>query len=81
MGGGRRERRAQRRAYGDERRIAYGRAPRGPRKLKEGDPGYQPQGVKRLMQQDVLYLTIVNMPTDEELQLAVATMNSLQSQK
>jgi len=80
-GGRRRERRAHKRAYKDERRIARGKSPRGPRKLKPGDPGYQPTGVGRLLQQDVLYLMILNIPTDEELQQAVVTLHDLQQRK
>jgi hypothetical protein len=80
----RRQRRAFRRAYKDERRIMRGRAPRllrrGP-KGRPGDPGYQPTGIARLMQKDVLYLTIVNMPSDEELQEAVARLHELKERK
>jgi hypothetical protein len=61
--------------------MMMGRRPRRQRRMKEGDVGYNPKGIKRLMQQDVLYLTIVNMPSDEELQQAMETLRQLQKQK
>jgi hypothetical protein len=32
--------------------------------------------VKRMMQQDVLYLMVVNMPTDRELEIARSTLQA-----
>lgn len=76
----RRERRAERRAYKDFRRVSRGKSPRGPRRQQEMTPGYAPKGIGRIMQKDVLYLTIVNLPTDEELALAVKTLNGMQDE-
>ena len=81
VGGGRRGRRAERRAAKGDGRIVHSLLHGPANAPKPGQLGYQPQGVKRLMQQDVLYLTIVNMPTDDELQMAVATMQSIQDTK
>jgi len=80
VNGGRRNPPAERSPYGGQERMVQN--VRGSSNAPEpGQPGYQPQGVKRLIQQDVLYLTIVNMPTDEELQMALATMQSIQNTK
>ncbi|KAL1897138.1 hypothetical protein Sste5346_004343 [Sporothrix stenoceras] len=38
------------------------------------------RGIKKIMQQDVLYLLIVNLPTDEEVQASVAQLERLTSQ-
>ncbi|CAK7563029.1 MAG: hypothetical protein SEPTF4163_000886 [Sporothrix epigloea] len=40
----------------------------------------QPRGIKKILQQDVLYLLIVNLPTDEEVQASVAQLERLTSQ-
>jgi len=81
IGGGRRNRRAERRTGKGHERMIHSLLHGPANAPKPGQSGYQPQGVKRLMQQDVLYLTIVNMPTDDELQMAVATMQSIQNTK
>ncbi|CAK7270625.1 hypothetical protein SEPCBS57363_004197 [Sporothrix epigloea] len=39
----------------------------------------QPRGIKKILQQDVLYLLIVNLPTDEEVQASVAQLERLTS--
>ncbi|CAK7216710.1 hypothetical protein SBRCBS47491_002920 [Sporothrix bragantina] len=41
----------------------------------------QPRGIKKVLQQDVLYLLIVNLPTDEEVQASVAELQRLTSQR
>lgn len=66
-------RRAFRREDKDQRRMARGRAPRDPR--RERRPVGQRKGlIKKVMQQDVLYLLIVNLPTEEEVQQSVASL-------
>lgn len=58
------------------RRAARGRAPRLPKDERE------PRGlVRRVMHQDVLYLLIVNMPSDEEIAAARARLDKIQSQR
>ncbi|KIH92652.1 hypothetical protein SPBR_02435 [Sporothrix brasiliensis 5110] len=37
------------------------------------------RGIKKIMQQDVLYLLIVNLPTDEEVQTSIAQLERLTS--
>lgn len=45
-----------------------------------GRGGDNARGLKKIMQQDVLYLLIVNLPTDEEVQASVAQLERLTSQ-
>jgi hypothetical protein len=72
----RRERRALKREYKDARRIARGRAPRGPRRVRR--PRGQRKGIiKRIMQQDVLYFVIVNLPTQNEVDEGVAKLERI----
>ncbi|KAK3936516.1 hypothetical protein QBC46DRAFT_394899 [Diplogelasinospora grovesii] len=70
----RQERLGMRREYRDMRRMARGRSPRGPREFKEPrDQRQRLRGlIKKIMQQDVLYLLIVNLPSQEEVQQSVA---------
>ncbi|KAH8900381.1 hypothetical protein GQ53DRAFT_708184 [Thozetella sp. PMI_491] len=69
------ERRAGRREYKDQRRIARGREPRGPRRSRSAR-GKREGTIKKLLQQDVLYLIIVNIPTEQEVQNSVARLES-----
>jgi hypothetical protein len=69
------------REWKNERRMARGRLPREynprrtqPRELRE------PKGVKRLMTGNVLYLLIVNLPSDEEIAAARSRLAQFQSQ-
>ncbi|CAK7233581.1 hypothetical protein SEUCBS140593_008650 [Sporothrix eucalyptigena] len=39
----------------------------------------QPRGLKKIMQQDVLYLLIVNLPTEEEVRASVAQLERMTS--
>lgn len=67
-------RRESRRESRDERRMARGRAPRGPRKARM-PKGQRKKGIiKKILQQDVLYLLIVNLPTEHEVQESVANL-------
>ncbi|KAK7735760.1 hypothetical protein SLS63_003718 [Diaporthe eres] len=62
----RQDRRALKREYKDQRRMARGRAPRGPRQPRR-PKGQRKKGIiKKILQQDVLYLLIVNLPTEQE---------------
>ncbi|CAJ2501914.1 Uu.00g047670.m01.CDS01 [Anthostomella pinea] len=71
-----RERKGMRREYKDERRMMKGREPRGPRRARA--PRGQRQGIiKKIMQQDVMYLLIVNLPTEEEVQKSVADLERM----
>ena len=73
------ERRALKREYKNQRRIARGRAPRpqrvprGQRKPR-GPVGYLIKGVKKVLKEDVLYLMVVQMPSREELSRARETL-------
>lgn len=69
------ERRALKREYKDEKRMARGKAPRGPRRSK----GQRKGGVRKLLTQDVLYLLVVNLPTEEEVQRSVADLEKMVS--
>lgn len=70
------ERRSVRREYKDTRRVARGRAPRGPRMNRRNRP--RRQGIiKKVMQQDVLYLLIVNLPSKKEVQESVTRLETL----
>ncbi|KAB8218028.1 hypothetical protein BDV33DRAFT_193084 [Aspergillus novoparasiticus] len=66
----------------DSRRIARGEPPSEP--IKEKWQRYQrkkkPGLAKKVLQQDVLYLLIVNMPTEEELQQSIAQLEHLMQQ-
>ncbi|KJR88341.1 uncharacterized protein SPSK_07135 [Sporothrix schenckii 1099-18] len=44
-----------------------------------GMGGGAARGIKKIMQQDVLYLLIVNLPTDEEVQTSIAQLERLTS--
>ncbi len=54
----------------DAKRIAKGKPPKGPWKEKPKQKGV----VKRIMQGDVLYLAIVNLPTPEEAEESLASL-------
>lgn len=72
----RREYKDMRREYKDARRVARGKAPRGPRRQRR--PRGQRKGiVRKLLQQDVLYLLIANLPSEQEVQQSVATLESM----
>ncbi|KAJ6107490.1 hypothetical protein N7523_008813 [Penicillium sp. IBT 18751x] len=75
----RQERLGLKRESRDNKLIARGRLPRGPRLDKMDRP--RRQGIiKKVMQQDVLYLLIVNLPTVEEVQDSVTRLESLVEQ-
>ncbi|KAJ5485469.1 hypothetical protein N7539_005457 [Penicillium diatomitis] len=59
----------------DAQRVARGRAPRGPRKVKSR--GSRKTIFKKILIRDVLYLTIVNVPTEEELQQSAAQLDHI----
>ncbi|ROW11876.1 hypothetical protein VPNG_05023 [Cytospora leucostoma] len=65
-----------RREYRDQRRMARGKAPRGPRQTRLKPNGKRRKSgiIKKILQQDVLYLLIVNLPTEEEVQESVANL-------
>lgn len=64
-------RRQMKREYKDARRISRGREPKGPRRSKgKGPVGMVVGGVKRVLKEDVMYLIIVNLPSEEELREA-----------
>lgn len=67
------DRRAMKREYKDQRRMMRGKSPRGPRRVRR--PKGQRKGIiKKILQQDVLYLLIVNLPTEQEVQESVADL-------
>ncbi|KIY01502.1 uncharacterized protein Z520_03054 [Fonsecaea multimorphosa CBS 102226] len=70
------ERRARKRQYKDARRVARGREPRydASGMNKRAPKG----GIKGLMKSDVLYLMIVNYPSEAELKEAAQAMTNLQ---
>lgn len=73
------ERRAQKRQYKDARRMARGREPRYD---ATGLNKRAPQGgIKGLMRSDVLYLMIVNYPTESELKEAAEVVEKLKQQQ
>ncbi|KAJ5151129.1 uncharacterized protein N7482_010381 [Penicillium canariense] len=74
----RQARREMKREYKDARRIARGRSPRGPRRVKR--KGGRKTIIKKIMQQDVLYLLIVNLPTPEEVQQSVTRLENVMAQ-
>ncbi len=60
--------------------MARGRSPRGPRQPRATPDGkrIKKKGIiKKIMQQDVLYLLVVNLPTEEELQQSVARLEHI----
>ncbi|KAJ5134564.1 hypothetical protein N7526_005929 [Penicillium atrosanguineum] len=74
------ERRGMKRENRDARRVARGRLSRGPRLDKRNRP--RRQGIiKKVMQQDVLYLLIVNLPSEKEVQDSVTRLESLVEQQ
>lgn len=73
----RRERRAAKREYYDSRRVARGRSPRGPRRIRGERQGI----IKKILQQDVLYLLVVNLPSQEEVQESVARLEHIMTQE
>lgn len=72
------KRRDSKRDYKDARRVARGKAPRGPRTIKR--KGQRKTIVKKIMQQDVLYLLIVNLPSQEEVQKSVSQLEHVMAQ-
>ncbi|KAE8360369.1 hypothetical protein BDV27DRAFT_167873 [Aspergillus caelatus] len=67
----------------DSKRIARGEPPSEP--IKEKRQRYhrkkkKPGFAKKVLQQDVLYLLIVNMPTEEELKQSIAQLEHLMEQ-
>lgn len=72
------ERRQMRREYKDSRRVARGRAPRGPRRVRR--KGQRKTIIKKLMQKDVLYLLVVNLPSQEEVQKSVTQLEQVMAQ-
>ncbi|KAF3392658.1 hypothetical protein F1880_008641 [Penicillium rolfsii] len=75
----RQERRQMKREYKDSRRVARGRAPRGPRRVKRR--GQRKTIIKKLMQKDVLYLLVVNLPSQEEVQQSVSQLEHLLAER
>lgn len=73
-----RARREAKRARRNERRVARGRAPRQYRLPKDQR---EPKGIRRLLTGNVLYLMIVNLPSDGEIAEAKERLAKLQSQK
>ncbi|KUI70636.1 hypothetical protein VM1G_06503 [Cytospora mali] len=71
------DRRAMKREYKDQRRMMRGKPPRGPRRTRP-PKGQRKKGIlKKILQQDVLYLLIVNLPTEQEVQESVAKLESV----
>jgi hypothetical protein len=54
--------------------MARGRAPRGPSQARRAKGQRKPGIIKKILQQDVLYLLIVNLPTEQEVQESVANL-------
>lgn len=75
----RQERRGARREYRDEARVARGRAPRGPRRQR-APRGQRQRGIRRLLQENVLYLLIVNLPSDQEVAESVVELERIVDQ-
>ncbi|KAI4213213.1 MAG: hypothetical protein LQ351_004159 [Letrouitia transgressa] len=71
-------RKRERRALRDARRAEMGLPPRGRRKSsarsETGQKGGLLSSAKRKLHEDVLYLMVVNMPSDEEMRAAASTM-------
>ncbi|KAJ4414356.1 hypothetical protein N0V82_007964 [Gnomoniopsis sp. IMI 355080] len=72
----RQDRRALKREQKNQRRMARGRAPRGPRRGRR-QKGQRKGVIKRIMQKDVLYLLIINLPTEQEVQQSVASLERI----
>jgi hypothetical protein len=73
------ERKAMRRQYRDARRVSRGREPRWD---QSGMAKRSPQGgIKGMMKSDVLYLMIVNYPSESELKEAAQALDRLEQQK
>lgn len=70
------ERRSLKREYKDQRRMARGKAPRGPR-VPRGQRRRKGGIIKKILQKDVLYLIIVNLPTEAEYQQSVADLERM----
>lgn len=66
---GRAERKTARRERRNQRRVARGREPRLPPGQREprGPVGYLRKGVKKVLHEDVLYLMVVELPSQQEL--------------
>jgi hypothetical protein len=75
-----RERRALKREYKDARRVARGRLPRGPRRQR-GPNGQRKGIIRKILQQDVLYLLVVNLPTDQEVAESVQRLENALSKE
>ena len=69
-----------RREYKDARRVARGRPPRSPRRDRR-DRTKRQGIIKKVMHQDVLYLLIVNVPSEKEVQDSVAHLENLVGQQ
>lgn len=72
------QRRQFKRESRNQRRIAMGKAPR------STDPDEPRSRIRKLLREDVLYLTIVNMPTEEEMADArqrIAQMKEMKAQQ
>lgn len=80
--GSKQDRKARKREYMDQRRVMRGKSPRGPIRVRV--PKNQRKGIiskiSRVLQQDVLYLLIVNLPTDEEVQESMADLERMMSE-
>lgn len=68
------ERRALKREHKDERRVTRGKAPKGPRHERKRKGQRKGGIIKKILQQDVLYLLIVSLPTEQEVQESVAEL-------
>ncbi|RDW71512.1 hypothetical protein BP6252_08075 [Coleophoma cylindrospora] len=73
------ERRDARRAHRDERRIRRGREPRGPRRSRRN--GNREGVIRKMLKHDVLYLMVVNLPTEEEMEGARRALDQEEAQK
>jgi hypothetical protein len=73
-----RDRKDTKRERKDARRVARGRPTRGPRKVKR--KGQRKTIIKKIMQQDVLYLLIVNLPSQDEVQQSVTQLEQMMAQ-
>ncbi|KIV83625.1 hypothetical protein PV11_05635 [Exophiala sideris] len=72
------QRRAMKRQYKDQRRMARGREPRyDPHGMEKRAPK---GGIKGLMRSDVLYLMIVNYPSEGELREAAQVVDKMKAQ-
>lgn len=54
--------------------MARGRAPDGPRRVRGKRKGPRKAIIKKIMQQDVLYLLIAKLPSQDEVQQAAAQL-------